>query len=97
MNLRVIKSETRHSNQYQVEHAKYYISVNIYPDFGCLHHVKLGCVTEVSQEHTAPIIRAEIMSIIGKSPTFTQCRISNKSDSSREFKISYKLRKSYVA
>jgi hypothetical protein len=31
--------------------------------FGCLHHMEVGCVADVSEEHIAFIIRVEVRSV----------------------------------
>jgi hypothetical protein len=33
------------------------------PAFGCWHHVEVGCVTDISEDHSASIIRAEVRKV----------------------------------
>jgi hypothetical protein len=37
---------------------------NVDPAFGSFHHVEVGCIDFVSEEHTVPIIRAEVRSVV---------------------------------
>lgn len=37
---------------------------NANPAFGCLHHVEVGSIANISDEQTAPIIRADMTHVM---------------------------------